>query len=46
MNKKTEEQLAMIVVCPGCKEKRRQGEMMCGTNKPTCSHCYRKGGAE
>jgi hypothetical protein len=25
---------------------RRQGEMMCGTNKLICSHCYKeKGGA-
>ena len=36
--------LDKIVVCPVCKEKRRQGEMMCGTNTPTCVHCYRKGG--
>ena len=43
----TKEQLNIIVVCPVCKQKRRQREMMLGPNKPICSHCYKKkGGAE
>ncbi len=47
MKKMTKEQLNMLVVCPLCKQKRRQGEMMCGTRNPICSHCYKlKGGAE
>lgn len=41
MTKRTIEQLNMIVVCPVCKEKRRQGEMMCG-GKPMCRYCYGK----
>lgn len=40
----TREQLNMIVVCPVCKQLRRQGEMMCGTDKPICVHCYKKKG--
>lgn len=47
MKKVTTEYLNKIVVCLVCKQKRRQGEMMCGTNKPKCSHCYKeKVGAE
>lgn len=42
MNKKTTEQLNMIVVCSVCKQKRRQREMMCGTKKPICEHCFRQ----
>lgn len=38
----SERQLNEIVICPVCKQKRRQGEMMCGTNKPICGHCYKK----
>lgn len=40
MKKMTIEQLNMFVVCPVCKQKRKQGEMMCGTNKPICKYCY------
>ncbi len=41
------EYLNEIVICPVCGQKRRRGEMMCGTNKQICSHCYKKkGGAE
>lgn len=47
MKKVTQEYLDRIVICPVCKQKRRQGEMMCGTNKPICSHCYKeKGGTD
>ena len=42
MKKMTNEQLNMIVVCPICKEKRKQGEMMCGTSKPICKYCYKE----
>ena len=41
MIRMTREQLNMVVVCPVCKKERRQGEMMCGTNKPICKHCHR-----
>lgn len=43
----TQKQLNMIVVCPVCNQKRRQGEMMLGVNKPICKYCHKKkGGAE
>lgn len=45
MKKMTQEYLNRIVICPVCKQERRQGEMMCGTNKPICSHCYKEKGA-
>ena len=41
MVKMTQQQLFNITVCPVCKEKRRQGEMMLGTDKPICEYCYR-----
>lgn len=46
MKKMTKEHLNIIVICPVCKQKRRQGEMMCGTNKPICSHCYKEKGGD
>ena len=46
MNKMTKEQLNIIVICSVCKQKRRQGEMMLGTVKPICEHCYKKKGGE
>ena len=41
MIRMTREQLFNIVVCPVCKQERKQGEMMRGTNKPICEHCYK-----
>lgn len=46
MKKMTREQLFNTAICPVCKQKRRQGEMMLGTAKPICEHCYKKVGAE
>ena len=34
--------LTRIVLCPVCKEKRREGEMMCGTKKEICKYCHEK----
>lgn len=42
MKRVTNAYLNQIVVCPVCKEKHRQGEMMCGTSKPICKHCYER----
>lgn len=42
MVKITQEHIDRIVICPVCKQKRRGGKMMCGTNKPICSYCYKK----
>lgn len=37
-------QLNEIVICPCCKQKRRQGEMMCGI--AMCKYCYKEKGGE
>lgn len=42
MHKTSEEYLSEIVICPVCKNERKQGEMMCGVDKPICSQCYRR----
>ena len=42
MKKMLDGYLSMIVICPVCKEKRRMGEMMCGTKKEICKYCYEK----
>ena len=39
MKKISDRQLNQIVVCPCCKRKVRQGQMMCGL--PMCSDCFR-----
>lgn len=43
MKKVSAEYLMQKVICPACKKERRQGEMMCGTNKPICKHCWNGG---
>lgn len=40
MKKVSYEYLNQIAVCPVCKEKHRQGEMICG--KWICKYCYEK----
>ena len=39
-------QINAVVVCPVCKQERRQGEMMLGVEKPICAYCYKKKGGE
>jgi hypothetical protein len=39
MNKISDGQLNQIVVCPCCKRKVRQGQMMC--RLPMCAECFR-----
>lgn len=42
MRKISYEYLMQQVVCPVCGKKRIQGEMMVGTKKPICKHCWGK----
>lgn len=45
MRELTQKDLDTIVICPICKQKRRQGEMIHSIQM--CKHCYKeKGGAE
>lgn len=40
MKKVSGKYLARKVICPCCKQERRQGDMMCGTEKPICKYCW------
>lgn len=42
MKKVDSEYLMQKVFCPVCGKERRQGEMMCGTNKPICKYCWNR----
>lgn len=44
MRKLTQEYLDRIVICPVCKQKYRQGEMI--HSMQMCKHCYKKKGGE